>query len=34
MDKVYLYMTGIVVVAAVAIYLVISTVRGINPPAY
>jgi len=34
MDKVWLYMASVVMVAAVIIYFVISTVRGMNPPAY
>jgi len=34
MNKVWLYMTGMVVGAAVIIYFVVSAVHSMNPPAY
>lgn len=34
MDRVWLYMGGMIVGFAVVIYLVISTVRSMSPPAY
>lgn len=34
MNKVWLYMGGMIVAFAVVIYAVISAVRSMNPPAY
>lgn len=34
MDRVWLYMGGMILGFAVVIYFVISTVRSMNPPAY
>lgn len=34
MDKVWLYLGGMAVVFAIAIYAVIAIVRSMNPPAY
>jgi|LNFM01.2.fsa_nt_gb hypothetical protein len=34
MDKIWLYLAGMVVGAAVIIYFVLSSVSSMNPPAY
>lgn len=34
MDRVWLYMGGMILVFAVVTYFVISTVRSMSPPAY
>jgi len=34
MDKIWLYVGGIVVAAAMLIYLALSIVKSTNPPAY
>ena len=34
MDKVWLYLAGMVVTAAIFIYFVLSTVRSMHPPVY